>query len=140
MPGSRSSQWRWKLVFGAMIAFMLAAVLMPGSGLQWFRRHSDLFDHYVLWNDTHANVFDIGHMVLFALLGYAAAQALAAWRGWQVVVALALLGASSELAQIWIPGRHARVSDFVTDVVASAFALWASRRMGMLRGTKEVGA
>lgn len=133
-------RWRWKLLFGMAIALTLVAVLMPGSGLQWFRQHSDLFSHYMSWNDTQPTMFDLGHVILFALLGYVAARALLTWRKWQVVAALALLGAFSELTQIWIPGRHARVSDFITDVLAGAFACWLSRRLAMQRYAEEADA
>jgi VanZ family protein len=40
-------------------------------------------------------------------------------RLWLLLAALLIFTAGIEIAQLWIPGRHARLNDFLTDVAAS---------------------
>jgi VanZ family protein len=44
--------------------------------------------------------------------------------------------AAVELVQLFVPGRHARVSDFVIDAAAICFGLimaWLARSIGLFR-------
>ena len=115
------------------------AVLTPETGLRWLRSQSEIFNRYVLWNSVQPGYFDIGHIVPFALLGYAAARALTGWSSRQLVAMLAVLGAFSEFVQFSIPGRYARVSDFAADVLAGACAVWLARRMPASRALEKAG-
>ena len=47
-------------------------------------------------------------------------------RHWLVLVALLMFTAGIEIAQLWIPGRHARLSDFLTDAAASCVGIGLS--------------
>ena len=40
-------------------------------------------------------------------------------RLWPLLTGLLIFTASIEIAQLWIPGRHARLNDFLTDAAAS---------------------
>lgn len=102
-------------------------VLAPGCTLSWLRARSVLFDWYLLWNESHSALLDVGHITLFAMLGWCARRALPSWRPVCLVMCLSLFGAASEIAQIWIPGRHARVSDFIADILFSGASVWIAR-------------
>ena len=124
-------QARWQVLLVLLGLTTLAAVLMPGAGLRWLRTHSDWFDRYVLWNDAQPGLLDVGHLVLFGFLGFVAARALRTWRFRCKFTMLVMLGIVSELAQLWIPGRHARLSDFLADAIAASCGLWLARRQNV---------
>jgi len=130
-PCEERGQARWQVLLALLGLATLAAVLMPGEGLRWLRIHSDWFDRYVLWNDAQPGLLDVGHLVLFGFLGFVAARALRTWRFRSKFAMLVMLGIVSELAQLWIPGRHARLSDFLADAIAAACGLWLARRLNV---------
>lgn len=139
MADERSSRLPWHGLFWFALLGTLGAVLIPGEGLHWLSTHSELFSRYVAWNDAHPSGIDMGHVFLFAVLGYVAARAFVGFGYWRLLGMLAAVGAASELAQVWIPGRYARVSDFLVDVIAAAAMLWWARRAGAPWATRAGG-
>lgn len=127
MPVGRTVQVRWHIALWLTTSLVAVAIFMPGNGFTWLRSASAWFEQYVLWNDATKPVLDPGHVVLFTVLGYVAGRAFARYRSVVVLAWLAVFGGASEIAQIWVPGRHARVSDFVADVLAAAAALCVAR-------------
>jgi VanZ family protein len=62
------------------------------------------------------------HLLIFALTGVAIALGFR-WR-WQAQVgALALFAAAIETAQLFVPGRHARLSDLVINILGAAIGV-----------------
>lgn len=120
-------QVRWHIGLWLTTSLVAVAIFLPGNGLRWLRGASVWFEQYVLWNDATKPVLDPGHLMLFTVLGYMAGRAFARHRSVFVLAWLAVFGAASEIAQIWVPGRHARVSDFVADVLAAAAGLCVVR-------------
>jgi VanZ family protein len=65
------------------------------------------------------------HAGIFFLDGLAFGVAYPGYERWLSIEAVAFCG-GIELAQLMVPGRHARVSDFVVDVVAACVGILAS--------------
>jgi VanZ family protein len=84
----------------------------------------------------HANLGQDGeHALAFVLIGLAFGLAYRQHRMLTAMIAVALTGAL-ELAQFWVPGRHARLEDFVVDAltacagfVMAALLDWFARRV-----------
>lgn len=73
---------------------------------------------------------DLEHIAIYLLTGMA--FGIAYWKRLPAVaIGLVVFSALVEAAQLWIPGRHARLSDLVIDIVASyagvALAVLAER-------------
>jgi VanZ family protein len=104
-------------------AWLLAvAVTFATLGPPRYRPHADL---------GH----DGEHALAFLLIGLAFGLAYRQHRVLTAGVAVVLIGAL-ELAQLWAPGRHARLEDFIVDAltacagfVAAAALDWFARRM-----------
>ena len=52
---------------------------------------------------------------------------------------LVLFCAVVELIQIWVPGRHARMTDFIVDALGSCFGVGLIYAAQRLRGASSVG-
>jgi VanZ family protein len=67
----------------------------------------------------HANLGQDGeHALAFMLIGIAFGFAYRQNRVVAALIAVALTGAL-ELAQLWVPGRHARLEDFIVDALTA---------------------
>jgi VanZ family protein len=83
----------------------------------------------------HAGLGQDGeHALAFVLIGLAFGVAYRQHRLLTAVVAVVLIGAL-ELAQLWAPGRHARLEDFIVDAltacagfIMAALLDWLARR------------
>jgi len=60
-------------------------------------------------------------------------------RFWLLPIALLAFAAAIEIAQIWAPGRHARLSDFLTDGTASCLGVGLSYLVVKLGAAKIRG-
>jgi VanZ family protein len=101
---------------------LAAAVTFATLGPPRFRPHSDLGQ-------------DGEHALAFVLLGLAFGLAYTRHRLLTAAIAVAGIGLI-EILQIWAPGRHARLEDFIVDALAACagFAVaaaldWAMRRL-----------
>jgi hypothetical protein len=74
----------------------------------------------------------VEHLAIFLLTGLAFGVAYTA-RPLALPIGLVLFGGLIELAQLWVPGRHARLGDFIVDAGASVAGLEIA--LGMLRST-----
>src|SRR3954453_15954271 len=77
---------------------------------------------------------DAEHVLAFVLVGLAFGAAYPRHRPSSAGVAVILIGVL-ELLQLWMPGRHARLQDFVVDAVAACAGIavaavleWVMRR------------
>jgi VanZ family protein len=108
---------------------LAAAVAFATLGPASYRPHSDLGQ-------------DGEHALAFVLVGLAFGLAYTRNRPMVAAIAVAMI-AVLELLQLWAPGRHARLEDFVVDaltacvgfVIAAALD-WAMQR---LRSTPKAG-
>jgi VanZ family protein len=83
----------------------------------------------------HSNLGQDGeHTLAFVLVGIAFGLAYPARRLLTTTIAVIMIGVL-ELLQLWVPGRHARLEDFIVDALAACagFALataldWAQTR------------
>jgi len=99
-----------------LIAWALAAaVTFATLGPPRYRPHADLGQ-----NGEHA--------LAFVLVGLAFGLAYRSNRLITAVAAVVMIGAI-EILQFWVPGRHARLSDFVVDAVAACAGLAAVAAM-----------
>jgi VanZ family protein len=107
-----------------LFAWLLAAaVTFATLGPPGYRPHA------------HAVGQDGEHALAFVLLGLAFGLAYRQHRVAAAVIAVVLTGAL-ELAQLWVPGRHARLEDFIVDAltacagfVAAAALDWFAQRV-----------
>ena len=100
---------------------LAAAVTFATLGPPRFRPHSDLGQ-------------DGEHALAFILVGLAFGLAYPRHRLLTAVIAVVTIG-TLEILQLWAPGRHARLEDFVVDALAACAGLavaagvdWAIRR------------
>jgi hypothetical protein len=106
-----------------IIAWLLtAAVTFATLGPAWLRPHSGLGQ-------------DGEHALAFGLVGLAFGFAYPRRRALTAGVAVVLIGVL-ELLQLWMPGRHARLEDFVVDALATCAGItvaagmdWTMQRM-----------
>ena len=104
------------------IAWILAAaVAFATLGPATYRPHSDLGQ-------------DGEHALAFVLVGLAFGLAYGRNRLVTTAISVILIGVL-EILQLWVPGRHARLEDFVVDALAAAVGLalaaaldWTVRR------------
>jgi len=78
---------------------------------------------------------DLEHAGIFLLTGLAFGLAYDYAKGWFASYMVAF-SAAVELVQLLVPGRHARLSDFVVDAAAICFGLmmaWLARSFGLFR-------
>lgn len=76
----------------------------------------------------------LAHVVMYAVLGYLAARAIAAWRGrferWHALIAwlfAVAYGISDEFHQSFVPNRHATALDVLADAAGAALGVIAAR-------------
>ena len=74
------------------------------------------------WRPVTRVPHDVEHFIIFAMAGAVCALSFPNRLLSLAVVAMASAGAI-EVIQLWVPGRHARVSDFVVDVLGAWFGL-----------------
>ncbi len=74
---------------------------------------------------------DIEHFAIFCALGFALSLGYSR-RPVFVTVALFIFCGAIELAQLFIPGRHARLSDFIVDALAAAMGVAAASFVGRI--------
>ncbi len=67
---------------------------------------------------------DLEHFAIFAATGFAFGFGYSRRR--LVTVALVIFAGAIELAQTFVPGRHARLSDFIVDAVAMCVGIAAA--------------
>jgi len=68
---------------------------------------------------------DLEHLLIFLATGIAFGLGYPR-RGWLLTIALPIFAAAIEVAQNWVPGRHARMSDFLVDAAASCLGVGLS--------------
>ena len=112
----------WMTLILRIVAWLLtAAVTFATLGPARLRPQSDLGQ-------------DGEHALAFVLVGLAFAVAYPRHRLRTAVVAVILIGVL-EMLQLWMPGRHARLQDFVVDALAACAGIavaagldWAMQR------------
>jgi VanZ family protein len=93
-----------------LFAWLLAvAVTFATLGPARFRPHSDLGQ-------------DGEHALAFILVGLAFGLAYPRHRLLTAAIAVVMIG-TLEILQLWMPGRHARVEDFIVDALAACAGL-----------------
>ena len=78
------------------------------------------------------------HLLIFLATGVAFALGYPR-RFWLLAIALLAFVAAIEIAQIWVPGRHARLSDFLIDATASCLGVGLSYLMVKSRAVTMQG-
>ena len=113
------------------LAFVLLSVLLPNTSIAWMRDNWSWFNWPMLLIERAQSSVNLIHAILFIMLGMASRLALPRWRLERVALAFLLLGVTTEMVQILVPGRHPRLSDVLVDVVAGVLG-WAAMR-GLVR-------
>ncbi|MCK9516414.1 MAG: VanZ family protein [Ottowia sp.] len=123
---------RWKLLFRAWLLLTLVLLLSSGDMLRQMQLRL-LF--WLPLDRMSDEIFGLGladkavHLFLFAVMG---ALATRVWWGRaaypRIMLALVLLGAGTEIAQYFIPGRGASIGDFAVDSLGLLLGFWFTRR------------
>ena len=74
---------------------------------------------------TTGAAHDLEHLLIFLATGMAFGLGYPR-RVWLLTIALPIFAAAIEVAQNWVPGRHARISDFLVDAAASCLGVGLS--------------
>ena len=116
-----------KILFRLSAAILIAAVVFATLGPPRYRPHSPLGQ-------------DGEHALAFVLVGRAIGLAFPQRKLLVAAVSVILIGLL-ELMQLWAPGRHARLEDFVVDAVTACVGLAGAALIGWLtarwRGLKS---
>lgn len=118
----------FQLLLALILALVLVSVLLPSTTIGWMRHQWLWFTLPLDWIERQGSAVNLVHAILFLLLGMAMRLALRHWSLARVAVALLALGVLTELVQLFVPGRSARVEDVVVDVVAGLVG-WALVRV-----------
>jgi VanZ family protein len=100
------------ILFRLFAWLLAAAVTFATLGPPHLRPHSDLGQ-------------DGEHVLAFVLIGLAFGSAYNQSRLLTSLTAVLMIGVL-EILQLWAPGRHARIEDFVVDALAACFGLVAT--------------
>jgi VanZ family protein len=110
-----------------IIAWLLtAAVTFATLGPPRLRPHSELGQ-------------DGEHALAFVLVGLAFGLAYTRHRLLTATIAVVLIGVL-ELLQLWMPGRHARLEDFVVDALAACVGIAVAAGLDWLVRRSKSGA
>ncbi|HZY15514.1 MAG TPA: VanZ family protein [Ramlibacter sp.] len=114
---------------------VLALLVVPYPDLQLIRATLPWVGSASGWLDRLVPGLDMQHLVAFALLGALARFAQRRPRFGLAALWLGLFGLATELAQVWIPTRSARLDDLVLNVAGAvtgyavgAAVIWLGRR------------
>lgn len=99
-------------------AVLIAAVVFATLGPPRYRPHSPLGQ-------------DGEHALAFVLVGLAVGLAFPKRKLFVAAVSVILIGVL-ELLQLWAPGRHARLEDFIVDAVTACIGLAGAAMIGWL--------
>jgi VanZ family protein len=117
----------WMNLILRIIAWLLtAAVTFATLGPASLRPHSDLGQ-------------DGEHALAFVLVGLAFGLAYPRRRLLTACIAVILIGAL-EMLQLWMPGRHARLEDFVVDALAACVGIAVAAVLDWLMRRSKTGA
>lgn len=121
--------WMARILLIIVFCVTVVGVLLPGATLGWMRHRWNWFTYPLDLIESVGSALNLIHAILFLLLGIALRLALPRWQAGRVALAFAVLGVATELVQLLVPGRHARASDVVVDVVAGLLGWVAMRRV-----------
>jgi VanZ family protein len=79
------------------------------------------------------------HAFAFVLVGIAFGLAYAQRRTFVATVSVVMIGVL-EILQIWVPGRHARVVDFVVDALAACLGLTIAAGLEWIRARRSASS
>jgi uncharacterized membrane protein YccC len=79
---------------------------------------------------------DLEHFGIFVLTGLAFGAGYGK-RPYSVAVLLVAFAAAIEIGQLFVPGRHARLSDFIVDAVAMSLGVLAAELVGYRKRTPQ---
>lgn len=106
------------IFLAVVLAVVFVSVLLPSSAVGWMRHQWLWFTLPLDWIERVGSAVNIVHAILFFLLGMAMRLALRDWSFKRSATALLALGILTELLQLFVPGRSARVEDVVVDFIA----------------------
>ncbi|GAB1716594.1 MAG: antibiotic resistance protein VanZ [Nitrobacter sp.] len=107
-----------KILFRMGAFILIAAVVFATLGPPRYRPHAPLGQ-------------DGEHALAFVLVGLAVGLAFPRRRLFVAVVSVILIGLL-EIMQLWAPGRHARLEDFLVDALAACVGLAVAAAIGRL--------
>lgn len=113
---------RWAFL-ATMAAGILLVVMLPNTALAWLRSEYGWLGRSVNWVEALQPALDTVHILLFGVLGMLTRLALprTPWR--HLILGLTVFSAATEVLQFWAPGRTARLSDFLQDVLGAGVGL-----------------
>jgi VanZ family protein len=116
-----------RVIAGVFLCAAVFLLLVPSSVVTYLRRQwfwvGRFVDYLELFSTKGVN---LTHLFVFGVLGLLAGIALPRWPVRRVLAWTIVIGAATELAQLWIPGRTPRFWDIVANaggvLIGMAFA------------------
>lgn len=101
------------------LALLLVAVLLPNTALRQMRMDHQGFNLVMGWAEMIGAPINAVHLVIFCLLGMSIRIAMPDTTPGRLLAGVGCFAALSEMVQWWVPGRTARMSDLVQDVIGA---------------------
>lgn len=137
-PKAPCSSIRRALVLVAIAALVLLAVLLPNTEIAWMRENWDWFNAPMLLIERVGGPISLIHFWLFLLLGVAMALAVPQLHAVAAGASILLFGTLTELLQVFVPGRQARISDVAVDLGAGLLGWLCTRWIVSARNRHDI--
>ena len=110
------------------MGLILVSVLVPAEWVSVLRHRWWWFTYPLDRIESMRSAVNLVHAILFMSLGMSMRLALPSWSVVRMASVVISLGAGTELLQLFVPGRHFRLSDIVVDVLAGVLG-WTVMRV-----------
>ncbi|MEZ5645275.1 MAG: VanZ family protein [Burkholderiaceae bacterium] len=105
------------VTWGIAIGILLAAILLPNTGLAQLRSDLRWFNQAISWTEKQWPQLDMIHIIMFSSLTLLVRLTWPKTPLRWLLVAMVATAATTELVQIWVPGRRASWSDLGQDLI-----------------------
>ena len=107
-----------------LLAVILTAILLPNYGLAQLRVEQPWFSRLISWSEKTFPQLDTIHILMFFSLTVLCRLT---WglTFFSTLMGPVLVGAATEIIQLWVPGRRASWSDFGQDLIGISIAACA---------------
>ncbi len=120
MPPRRRVDWA---ILSLSIIAVFFGTVMPQAAVAWLRVHVPFFA--LIWDSLDALLpwFNPLHIILYAWVAALWRALTPRWSRWWIVLLGGAFAAISESLQLLAPGRTARISDVLNDLIGIAIGL-----------------
>lgn len=110
------------MTWGIAIGILLVAIFLPNTGLAQLRSDMRWFSQAISWTEKKWPMLDMIHILMFGTLTLLARLTWPKTPLHWLLTAMVVTAATTELVQLWVPGRRASWSDLGQDLIGVAVA------------------